>query len=103
MKRLLIASAAASVLSACSFIPTYERPAAPVAADFPAPSATSGTAAADLAWADFLADERLRALVEIALKNNRDLRVAALNVEQARSLYGVQRADQLPSVGVGAR
>jgi NodT family efflux transporter outer membrane factor (OMF) lipoprotein len=102
MKTPLILSAVALCLAGCSFIPTYERPAAPVAPAFPEPSATTGAAAAELPWNDFLADARIRALVEIALKNNRDLRIAVLNVEQTRALLGVQRADLLPSVGVGA-
>jgi len=96
-----LALLAAAVLSACSLTPTYERPPAPVAPAFPDAAAGSGTPAAERAWADFLADARLRALVEIALQNNRDLRIAVLNVEQTRAQYGVQRADRLPSVGVG--
>jgi NodT family efflux transporter outer membrane factor (OMF) lipoprotein len=91
----------AALLSACSFTPTYERPAAPVAPAFPALAASAGTAAPELAWTDFLADARLRVLVDLALQNNRDLRVAVLNVEQARALAGVQRADLLPTVGAG--
>jgi NodT family efflux transporter outer membrane factor (OMF) lipoprotein len=92
----------AAVVSGCALTPAYERPPAPVADVFPQASSAAGPAAADLAWSDFLADARLRSLVELALKNNRDLRVATLNVEQVRAQYGVQRADQLPSVGVGA-
>lgn len=107
------ALAMAALLSACGLLPTNERPAAPVAASladaWPAVSDTAsatalakdGTAAADLAWADFLNDARLRSLVQTALVHNRDLRIATLNVEQARALYGVQRADRLPSIGVG--
>ncbi len=94
--------AAAGLLSACSFIPAYERPAAPVAPAWADAGASAGPAAADLAWADFLTDARIRALVEIALNNNRDLRIAVLNVEQARAQLGVQRADLLPNVGLGA-
>ena len=94
--------AAAALLSACSFIPAYERPAAPVAPAWADAGTSVGPAAADLAWADFLTDARMRALVEIALKNNRDLRIAVLNVEQARAQLGVQRADLLPNVGLGA-
>jgi multidrug efflux system outer membrane protein len=97
----------AGLLAACSFIPQHQTPPAPVAADWPAAAAASASAAAgtptpELAWADFLPDARLRALVDTALRNNRDLRLAALNVEQLRALYGVQRADRLPTVGVGA-
>ena len=92
---------AATLLAGCSFIPTYQRPEAPVAAAFAQPGANTGTAASELPWTDFLPDARLRALVDLALHNNRDLRVAVLNVEQTRALLGVQRADQLPSVGAG--
>jgi multidrug efflux system outer membrane protein len=102
-KRLL-ALAAAAVLAGCSFIPTYERPAAPVAAQFPdAGTATTpgAAAAADLPWQTFIRDARLRGLVEMALANNRDLRVAVLNIEQARAQYRIQRADRLPTVGAG--
>ncbi len=95
------AALAALMLSACSFIPTYERPPAPVPAAFPLPAAATGTTVAELPWSDFMADARLRSLIEIALRNNRDLRIATLNVEQVRAQYGVQRADLLPSVGAG--
>jgi len=72
-------------LAACSLQPVYERPAAPVASNYPAGPAYKDVAgaptpAADIGWRDFLNDERLRRLVETALKNNRDLRVAALTV-----------------------
>ncbi len=106
--RRLAAVACASLfaLGGCgSFIPRYERPAAPIPSTYaqemmPAASA-GGVAAADLGWPQFFADPRLRRLVEIALVNNRDLRVAVLTIEQTRALYAVRRADQLPSVGVG--
>jgi multidrug efflux system outer membrane protein len=88
-------------LAGCSFMPAYERPAAPVAAAFEQAGPESGTPAATLAWRDFIQDERTRALVDIALRENRDLRVAALNVEQARAALGLQNADRLPNVGVG--
>ena len=91
------------LLSACSFIPTYERPPAPVAATFPDAAAApgAGTPTADLPWAEFITDARLRLLVDTALKNNRDLRIATLNVEQVRAQLGLARADLLPSVGAG--
>jgi NodT family efflux transporter outer membrane factor (OMF) lipoprotein len=103
MRLRLTPFAAALLLSACSFMPAYERPAAPVAPQFPDATATAatGTPAPELAWAAFVGDERLRALVGLALANNRDLRIATLNVVQARALLGAQRADRLPTVGVG--
>lgn len=91
---------ALSTLTGCmSLAPRYERPAAPVPERFPVPSAAaSGPAAADIGWSEFFADARLRALIELALANNRDLRVAALNVERARALYQVQGGALFPTV-----
>jgi len=57
-----------------------------------------GTAAAELPWRDYFADERLRKVIDLALENNRDLRVAALNIERARAMYRIQRADLVPSL-----
>ncbi|MCJ0764628.1 efflux transporter outer membrane subunit [Variovorax terrae] len=96
----LSALAAALLLAGCSMIPAYERPAAPVATTWPAPAATApaSQAAADIDWRDFFSDARLRRLIELALQNNRDLRIAVLNIEQARAQYQIKRADQLPSV-----
>ncbi len=93
--------ALALALSGCmSLAPKHERPAAPVAAAFPAlaPSAASNEAAAQIEWRRFFADARLKQLIELALANNRDLRVAILNIEQARAQYQVRRADTLPTV-----
>jgi multidrug efflux system outer membrane protein len=58
--------------------------------------------AADIGWRDFFVDPNLKALVARALDNNRDLRVAILNVERARAQYRIQRADRLPSLGASA-
>jgi outer membrane protein, multidrug efflux system len=94
-------------LAACSLQPVYERPAAPVASNYPAGQAYKDVAgaptpAADIGWRDFLNDERLRRLVETALKNNRDLRVAALNVARFQALYRIQRAALFPQVDAAA-
>jgi outer membrane protein, multidrug efflux system len=97
------ALAAALLLSACSFIPTYERPEAPVAASFPDAVAAAATPEVPLDLASFYTDARLRALVDVALQNNRDLRVATLNVEQVRAQLGIQRADLYPTLGVGVQ
>ena len=98
------ALAAVALLAGCSMIPTYERPTAPVAAQWPAVGAAKGAAtaatpaSADLPWQDFVGDVRLRELVELALQNNRDLRVAVLSIEQARAQYQIRRADQFPTI-----
>ncbi|MDD2712259.1 MAG: efflux transporter outer membrane subunit [Simplicispira sp.] len=95
--------AAAALLAGCSMIPAYERPPAPVAAQWPALGSAAGTtaataSAAELPWQDFVGDARLRALVELALHNNRDLRVAVLSIEQSRAQYQIRRADQWPTI-----
>ncbi len=105
----LLAVSAAALLAGCSLIPQYERPAAPVAASYPAYSASAeamqapasaagAMPASSVAWQDFFADAKLKRLIELSLANNRDLRVAVLNIEQARAQYQIRRADQFPSV-----
>ena len=88
-----------ALLSGCSMMPAYERPAAPVAGDWSYPSAAAGLQATELPWQQFFTDDRLRQLITIALANNRDLRVAILSIEQARAQYDIRRADRLPTVG----
>jgi multidrug efflux system outer membrane protein len=94
----------ASLLAGCgSMAPRYERPSAPVAAAFPgAPVATAAVApVGELGWQQFFLDLRLQRLIELALQNNRDLRVAVLNIEQARAQYDVRRADEWPTLNLG--
>ncbi|QHE85639.1 efflux transporter outer membrane subunit [Hydrogenophaga sp. BPS33] len=105
LSRLALTVVAVAVLSACSFIPKYERPEAPVASQFPGPqpaAAADAKSGADIAWQEFIGDARLRELVALALKNNRDLRVATLNIEQVRAQYQIRRADQFPTIGLAA-
>lgn len=110
MNRLAFGLAAALVVSAgcVNLAPKTGPVASPAPAAWPAgpayaaPAAPAGPAAADLGWRDFLADQRLRDVVDLALANNRDLRVAALNIERARALYNVRRADLFPSIDAGA-
>ncbi|MDP3798422.1 MAG: efflux transporter outer membrane subunit [Polaromonas sp.] len=114
----LLTVGAAALLAGCSMIPKYERPAAPIAAEWPASSwmaesaqapagaspvaATAPTVpAADIEWQSFFSDPKLRQLLEAALRNNRDLRIAVLNIEQARAQFQIRRADQFPTVNAG--
>ena len=90
--------AAALWLAGCSFAPTYERPAAPVAAAWPSAVLAEGASAAEMDWREFVQDARLREAIGLALANNRDLRVATLNIEQVRAQYQIQRAARLPTV-----
>ncbi|MDB5762291.1 MAG: multidrug transporter [Herminiimonas sp.] len=100
----------ATLAAGCALQPVYQRPAAPVSASFPAgeaykpPSGGAGGTtlpAADIGWRNFLPDPRLQRLVELALQNNRDLRVAVLNVEKVQAQYRIQRAALFPQVNVG--
>jgi multidrug efflux system outer membrane protein len=79
-------------------IPKYERPASPVSEQYPEGVETREGYAADIAWRNVFADERLRRLIELALANNRDLRVAVLKVEQSRAQYRVTRSASFPGV-----
>lgn len=108
--RVPLALAAALALAGCSLAPHYERPAAPVPASYAAPDGGQGgqggepaaSASADAAllddWRAYFTDPTLQAWIDAALANNRDLRIAAGRLDEARALYGVQRADQLPSL-----
>jgi outer membrane protein, multidrug efflux system len=95
----------------CTMIPKYNRPEAPVPAKWPSGPAYKQTphrarAVAKLPWRQFFTDERLQAVIASALQNNRDLRVAALNVERVRALYRIQRAELFPAIdasGSGSR
>ncbi|MES2784189.1 MAG: efflux transporter outer membrane subunit [Pseudomonadota bacterium] len=103
LKLSLVSAAAALLLGACSSMaPDYQRPVAPVAGEFPFAPGNTGAQAADVQWQEFFADARLQQLISAALTNNRDLRVAVLNIEQARAQYDVRRADGYPGVGLNA-
>jgi multidrug efflux system outer membrane protein len=99
--------AMATLLGACSLQPVYHRPDAPVAAAYPVgasygPPGAGTLPATEIGWRDFLADPRLQRMVEIALANNRDLRVAALTVRQVQAQYRIQRSMMFPQIGAAA-
>ncbi len=105
LKKLSIVCASALVLSACSMAPKYERiETLPVAEQYPnqKDTASIGKSVVNLGWQDYFADPRLQQLISLSLENNRDLRVAALNVQAAEAQYGIQRADRIPNLGVDA-
>ena len=101
--RVLAPLCAATLLAACSMVPPYERPPLAVADRFPTttPDTAAGPAAADLEWRQVFTDPRQQALIELALQNNRDLRLAALNVEQAQARWQIQHASLWPTVNAG--
>jgi outer membrane protein, multidrug efflux system len=95
--------------SSCTMIPKYTRPAAPVPAEWPSGPAykegaakPAGKAVADVKWQEFFVNEQLQKLVALALENNRDMRIAALNIERSQALYRIQRADLFPTVNAAA-
>lgn len=98
--------ALAVALAGCSLSPRYERPQAPIAASYPTGSAYEQATPADadqvlaagIGWRDFFRDPLLQQLIALSLESNRDLQKAALNVEAARAMYRIQRADLLPSL-----
>jgi multidrug efflux system outer membrane protein len=97
-------------LSGCATMaPKYKQPAAPVPASWPNGPAYKETkagagekAVADISWQEFFVDPNLRKLIALALENNRDLRVAALNIERSRAMYQIQRSDLFPMVDATA-
>ncbi|WP_144113222.1 efflux transporter outer membrane subunit [Paraburkholderia sp. BCC1886] len=118
-KHALIVLAVAALASGCTLAPKYQRPDAPVSASFPQggiyatqpgasdPSRSAqGRAAPDIGWSEFFADPRLKRIIQLALHNNRDLRVSVLQVEEARAQYRIERANLLPTLsatGTGTR
>jgi outer membrane protein, multidrug efflux system len=101
--RRLAVCAAAALLSACTLAPVYQRPDAPVAVEYPgAEQAADRTVAAELGWRTVFADERLQALLQLALAHNRDLRVATLKVEQSQAQYRITRAASIPGISASA-
>ena len=104
--RAVAAAALACCLAACNTMaPHYERPAAPVAAAFPSAAASAaspatGVAPAAQAWQSYFKDERLAQLIAAALANNRDLRVAVLNIEVARAQVGLSRSSEFPTINL---
>lgn len=103
----------ASLVGGCTLAPEYSRPDAPVPEQWPQGDAYPDAIEADgqkaplqLTWREFFTDHKLQEVIAISLDNNRDLRLAILNVERSRALYGISRAELYPSVnaaGSGAR
>jgi multidrug efflux system outer membrane protein len=104
MRGRLILLIAALALSGCTMIPKYARPEPPVPPAWPeaavAPVSGPGVAAVETPWQQFFTDRRLVGVIDLALQNNRDLRVATLTVEKLQAVYRIQRSELFPTVGV---
>jgi multidrug efflux system outer membrane protein len=95
------------VCSGCAVGPNYKKPAVPVPPEYRGAAAEQGGQAGaasfgDQKWWDAFQDEALRDLIQTALKQNYDVRIAAARILEARAQLGITRADQLPSVDAGA-
>ncbi|KQY99071.1 transporter [Caulobacter sp. Root1455] len=107
-RNLTLTLLAASALGACTLAPKTERPVLPVANAWPiaqyntAGNTGSTVTAADLGWREVFIDPRLQGVIDLALTNNRDLRVAMLNIEQSRAQYRIQRAALAPRIDAAA-
>jgi multidrug efflux system outer membrane protein len=88
------------ILGACTLEPHYQRPPAPMPA--PEGGQAGATAATDIGWREFFPDPQLQQLIALALGNNRDLRVAVLNVQTAQARYRIQRAELFPTIDASA-
>ena len=124
--RVMVAAALVGMLAACTLMPHYQRPALPVPETYPTPStaqapatdparaapgataaagataAPGATAAADMGWREFFTDDKLRAVIALALDHNRDLRVAVLDIEQSRAQFLIQRGGLFPTIDATA-
>ncbi len=96
-------------IAGCTLAPQYSRPEAPVPAAWPSGPAygqaaeeQADKAIADIPWQEFFIDPKLRELIALALENNRDLRVAALNIEKSRAQYRIRRSDLFPKIDANA-
>jgi len=102
----VIVAIALLVFSGCAgMAPKYTRPEAPVPSEWPGGAAYKASAAkpddkavSEIKWQEFFVNEQLQKLIELALNNNRDLRIAALDIERSQALYRIQRADLFPTV-----
>lgn len=109
LKTIAMALAIALAASGCSMLePRLPAAQADIPVSWPLPEAGSAPvadtpAAADIGWRDFFVDERLEQVIAQALDNNRDLRVAVLNVERAQAQYRIARADRMPALGVSGQ
>ena len=96
MTKRLLAVTLGLLLTGCSLAPDYQRPATPAGASWQASTDVTTTRG----WKGTFSDPQLQQLITLALSNNRDLRIAALNVQSYEARYRIQRAAQLPTVGV---
>lgn len=108
-KQIVLSFSALIFMGGCSLAPNYTQPSAPIPAEWPQGQAykdsqitAEAQTAWKLSWQAFFTDPKLQQIIETALNNNRDLRLALLNVEKAVALYGIQKAELYPSLAASA-
>jgi multidrug efflux system outer membrane protein len=108
-KSLLVLLGVILAISGCTLAPSYKTPEAPVPEAWPSEPAYGSVASvsgapvsAEIPWREFFVDRQMQKVIETALVNNRDLRLAALNVQRARAIFGIQRSAIYPAVDVVA-
>jgi len=104
MKKYLLyptLTSALLTLAGCQILPDFVKPKAPIPEKFDT-AIDEAPSAAEIGWREFFQNTELQQVIEQALTNNRDLKTTALRIEEARALYGIQRADQLPTVNATA-
>jgi multidrug efflux system outer membrane protein len=84
--------------------PDYSRPALPVSSNLPrfAEQQSSTKSVIGVPWQTFIVHPQLKAVLQLALDNNRDMRVAMLNIQRARALYRVEKSVRFPTVDLTA-
>ncbi len=96
---LALALCATALLPGCTLAPAYHRPDAPIPSTYGNMASENGAEGSqNLPWKGFITDSVIRELVELALHNNRDLRIAMLNIERTRGMFRIQAADLLPTI-----
>lgn len=107
MDRRILPACLAVALAGCVHQRPYERPPSPVPGALPhaqaaEPVSAGAPQAADIPWREFFPDSKLQTVIETALANNRDLKMAALNIERAEALYRIQSAQRRPTIAASA-
>jgi outer membrane protein, multidrug efflux system len=107
MHRKFLLLGLAAGLCGCVHPGAYNRPAMPVPTAWPQSGASQTAApdapeAASVKWREFFTDPGLQSVIDLALANNRDLRMATLNVERVQALYRIQSVAQYPTVSASA-
>jgi multidrug efflux system outer membrane protein len=99
---LSLSTLALLVLSACQLAPEQQAIELPVPQNYALASEGSGVKAPELHWQKFFSNPKLQQLIDLSLANNKDLQIAALNVQRVRSLYQIEDSALYPSLDLNA-